>query len=210
MSSKQETNSQNNSLMKKSEAEKTFIFIGLILIFIAIVILGYTFKPVIKEEFKYFTRSKKSEKIKPINKNFSIVIPKIKANSKVVADVSPYNEKNYQLALTKGVAHAQNTAYPGEIGNTFIFAHSSEDWYKANQYNSVFYLLNKLEKKDDIYIYYKNREYHYQVFDKKIVNPKEINYMIDKFAERKLTLMTCWPPGTTLKRLIVIANLLKK
>ena len=203
---KEEKKSQKSN---KTSLEKYFVLTGIILISISLFILFLTFRPVIPEEIKYLTYRKQS-KITPVNRDFSIVIPKIKANSKVVADVSPYNDKIYQNALTKGVAHAQNTPYPGGIGNTFIFAHSSSDWYQANRYNAVFYLINKLEKNDDIYIYYKNREFHYKVSNKKIVDPKEINYLTEKLAERKLTLMTCWPPGTTLKRLIVQAKLIEK
>ena len=177
-----------------------------------VVIPLLTFYPVIPEEIRYkaITRPKNAQKmaqIKPINTDFGIVIPKINANAKVVLNVNPYQENIYQKALTQGVAHAEGTSLPGQIGNTFIFAHSSGDWYTANRYNSVFYLLNKLKKDDEIFIYYQKKKYRYLVTEIKFVNADQINYLSRKPGSHMLTLMTCWPPGTTIKRLIIIAQL---
>ena len=48
--------------------------------------------------------------------------------------------------------------------------------------------------------------YEYTVFDKKIVNPDEAK--IYQYSDRHiLTLMTCWPAGTSLKRLIIQAQI---
>ena len=115
----------------------------------------------------------------------------------------------YQQALTKGVAQAKNTSYPDLNGNMFIFAHSSVDFYEAQKYNSVFYLLSKLEKEDKIDIYFKEKKYTYSVTEKKTVDPTEISYLENKSIEKTLTLMTCWPPGTTYQRLIVKATLVR-
>jgi LPXTG-site transpeptidase (sortase) family protein len=103
------------------------------------------------------------------------------------------------------VAHAKGTGLPGEGKNIFIFAHSTADFFEANRYNAVFYLLSKMENGDEIYLFYKNQKYRYKVSDKKTVKADEAKYL-DKDAGDQLTLMTCWPPGTTMKRLIVIAS----
>ncbi len=145
--------------------------------------------------------------IHPLDEDFGIVIPKIGANSKVVENVSAYNEQEYQTALTKGVAHARDTAKPGEYGNTFIFAHSASNWYEANRYNAIFYLLTKLEKKDKIYLFYKGQKYVYAVSEKKQVDSDALEYLKQDNSKKTVTLMTCWPPGTTLKRLIVTAKI---
>src|SRR5260221_10612320 len=50
--------------------------------------------------------------IVPVDDQFGIVIPKIKANSKIIANVDPFNEKEYQWALTKGVAQAKGSSLP--------------------------------------------------------------------------------------------------
>lgn len=196
---------------KKKTTANILIKLGFLFIFIGCSIILLTFYPVIKEETRYQVtkRAKNRQKnvqIEPIDKNFGIVIPKINANSRIIANVDPFNEKIYQKALTQGVAHAQGSTLPNEVGNVFLFSHSSVDWYVANRYNSVFYLLSKLEKKDQIIIYYQNKKYQYLVSEKKIIDAEEIKYLYHKQAQRTLTLMTCWPPGTNLKRLIIVAK----
>lgn len=142
----------------------------------------------------------------PVDEQFGIIIPKIFVNSKVFPDVDPENEPVYQRVLTKGVAHVAGTAHPGETGNVFIFAHSGQDFFQAERYNAVFYLLTKLEKGDEIDIFYQSQKIQYSVTDKKTISPSEVNYMDDTPGKKTLTLMTCWPGGTTWKRLIVQAE----
>ncbi len=189
-----------------------FITFGLGLVIFSLLILFLTFYPVLKVELRYqiITKTNSQQKeITPVNTDFAIVIPKIAANAKVIQDVNPNDEKEYQYQLSKGVAHAKGTAYPGENGNIFLFAHSSLNWYLANRYNSIFYLLNKLENITLILLYYKNKKYLYKVFDKKIVNAQEISYLTNKSNSKTVTLMTCWPPGTTFRRLIILGKLIE-
>ena len=137
----------------------------------------------------------------------SIVIPKIGANAKIIKDVDPLDSKVYQKALMQGVAHARGTALPGQVGNVFLFAHSSDNFLNANRYNAVFYLLNKMEKGDKIYLIFNRRKFVYTVTEVKIVPAEEISYMDSEADVAKVTLMTCWPAGTTLRRLVVVAEI---
>jgi LPXTG-site transpeptidase (sortase) family protein len=199
--------------------------IGAALLAAAVFLVALIFSPVIKEEIRYtFSSKNNSAKVEtkaqadqagnnnsasgimiPVDENFSIVIPKIQANAKVIADVDSQNSAVYQRALTEGVAQAKGSAKPGEEGNIFIFAHSS-NLIDANKYNAVFYLLSKLEKGDDIYLFYKQQKFSYQVAEKITVDATDASYLNNNSPEKQLTLMTCWPPGTTLKRLIIIAK----
>ena len=180
----------------------------MILITTALFIPLKTFSPVIKSEIKYrLNTPTANSEITPIDTQFSITIPKINANTKVIDNVDPFNSKSYQIALTKGVAHASTSDTPDQDGNVFIFAHSAGNWYQANQYNAVFYLLNKLESNDQIFLYYKDQKYTYSVSQVKTVNSNQTDYLNKNFGYHQLTLMTCWPPGTTFKRLLVTAQL---
>lgn len=186
-----------------------FVF-GSTLVLISFLILAVIYLPVFLVEIKYQVNPpviSQQKEITPVDDNFGIVIPKINANAKVIANVDPYNSAVYQVALTKGVAHALGTSFPGQPGNVFIFAHSSVDFFNATRYNSVFYLLNKLEKSDEIILYYNKEKFKYQVTEKKIVAASEVNYLTNVGDQKTVTLMTCWPPGTTLKRLIVIGEI---
>lgn len=141
----------------------------------------------------------------PQDTQFGIVIPKIGANAKVLPNIDAGNEKIYLAALNQGVAHALGTAFPGEGGHIFLFAHSTDYFWNVGTYNAIFYLLNKLEKNDEINIFYQGQRYLYRVIGKKIVSPSQVEYLTSKTNKEFLTLQTCWPPGTTLKRLLVFA-----
>ncbi len=188
-----------------------FVGLGWLCIFAAFLILGLTYYPILREEFSYRYRqvlgNQKSADITPIDSDFGIVIPKLGANARIIANVDAFDSRAYQAALARGVAHARGTVYPGQVGNMFLFSHSSVDFYRATQFNSVFYLLNKLEAGDQIEVYYQNVKYVYQVKDKKIVEGSAVSYLSARGNEKMLTLMTCWPPGTSLRRLMVFAEI---
>ncbi|MEK7177733.1 MAG: sortase, partial [Patescibacteria group bacterium] len=68
-----------------------------------------------------------------------------------------------------------------------------------------FYLLYKLEKNDEVNIFYQGQRYVYRVIGQEIVDPSQVQYLTRKTNREFLTLQTCWPPGTTLKRLLIFA-----
>ncbi len=149
---------------------------------------------------------KQTEILIPEDPSFTIIIPKIGANAKIIANVDAANEPAYLEALKQGVGHVLGTAYPGEGGHIFLFAHSTDYFWNVGSYNAVFYLLYKLEKNDEVDIFYKGQRYVYKVINKKIVDPSQIEFLTRKTNKEFLTLQTCWPPGTTLKRLLVFAT----
>lgn len=145
--------------------------------------------------------------ITPVATDFGIVVEKINANARVVANVDPADENAYTQALAEGVAHAKGTNYPGEIGNIYLFSHSTDAPWNIIRYNAIFYLLNKLEAGDKIILFYKGRRYDYIVFDKAITPASDTKYLVDSYNKSVLTLQTCDPPGTIINRLIVRAEL---
>lgn len=139
--------------------------------------------------------------------DFSIVIPKIGASEKVIANVDPSNEKEYKKALLEGVAHAKGSSLPGLNGTTYIFAHSADSFWNVGRYNAVFYLLKEVQPGDQVIIVFQGKRYNYKVTDKKIVDPSETSYLQANIGKgEQLILQTCWPPGTTFKRLLVFAK----
>jgi LPXTG-site transpeptidase (sortase) family protein len=200
--------------------QKIINAIATILIIVSIVGIFYIFGPVVQNEIKYgfkrgFTSFVPNQKFSdavrrdliPPDSEFSIVIPKIEAVAPVISSVDPFTKERYLAALKNGVAHARGTAFPNQTGNTYIFAHSTDAFYNVGRYNAIFYLIGKLEEGDDVYIYYKDSEYKYKVYDKKIVSANDIKYLGKlEGKENTLTLQTCYPPGTTLKRLVVLAE----
>lgn len=196
-----------------------------ILVFLLLIIIFLTFLPSLLGEIKYdYVSLKRESKTKttdnenktipekefgliPPNYNFSIVIPKIEVTAPVFSNTDPFNEREFRKVLKEGVAHAKDTAFPGEVGNSFIFAHSTNIFDNVSKYNAIFYLIGKLEKGDLIELYYKNQRFVYTVYDKKVVPADAVQYLNPlEPNEKTLTLSTCYPPGTTWKRLLVISK----
>lgn len=144
--------------------------------------------------------------ITPVDTEFGIVIPKIGANAEVFSNIDPFNPKEFLPILKQGVAHAKGTGFPGEGKNIYLFAHSTDAFFNFDQYNAVFYLIGKLNEDDEIDIFYQGELYKYKVFEKMVVSPDAVEYLKPE-EEEILTLQTCYPPGTTIKRLVVRARL---
>jgi sortase A len=138
--------------------------------------------------------------------DFSIVIPKISAASAVVANVNPADEKEYKKRLKEGVAHAAGTKFPGNPGVIYLFAHSALSPVDIANYNAVFYLLKELKAEDEIIIFFAGQKYRYKVNQTLVTTADETDWLTEPRNEEVLVLQTCWPPGTSLKRLLVIAK----
>lgn len=141
-----------------------------------------------------------------INQNVPVVGVK---NDNLVARKWQDLEADIQKALRNGVIHYPGTALPGENGNTVITGHSSYYAWDPGRFKDVFALLHDVKNGDKIVVYFNQRKYTYEVSNIKIVLPKEVDVLGPTDFEQ-LTLITCTPIGTNLKRLIVQARLISK
>ena len=107
--------------------------------------------------------------------------------------------------LANGLIQLNGTALPGESGNVFITGHSSDYPWSKGHYKNVFVLLNKLSVGDVVQLKYQNKDYLYKVSSIKTVTPNDLSVLEGK-NQSTLTLMTCTPIGTTLRRLIVVSD----
>lgn len=137
---------------------------------------------------------------------YSIYIPKIFALSKVIPGVDAANPAEYRAALKSGVAEARGLATAGETGTTFLFAHSVADQADFARYNAVFYLLHKVEEGDEVEVVRKGKLLKYRVDRKEILSAEDTKFLVPQTEEEILVLQTCYPPGTTWKRLLVVAK----
>ena len=191
--------------------EKVLKIIGLVLIVGGLLLVGLIYSPVIREEANYRLTTVKSsfqknKEIIPIDKEFGLTIPKIGVNVKVFPNVDATKPQEYLPILAKGVAQAKGSLLPGQEGNVFIFAHSTNTPLNASRYNAVFYLLNKMEKDDEVFVYYQQEKHTYKVMEKKIISPEKMNDYLKTLKGKTLTLQTCYPPGTTINRLLLTAK----
>lgn len=130
-----------------------------------------------------------------------IKITKINVYAPIVFSPSA-DEPTIQSYLQRGIVHYPGTAKPGEVGNTFLTGHSSNFWWIKGKYNYVFVNLDKMVVGDQAVIYHSGNKYVYTVNEKRVVTPKETSVLAQTDTPI-LTLMTCTPPGTNWKRLIV-------
>lgn len=137
--------------------------------------------------------------------DFKLIIPKLDLNVDVSPSIDLLNPKSWQSALKKGLAHAQNSSFPDQPGTTYIFGHSTDYPWNIQAYNALLYSLNDLELNDQIFVSYKKEPYRYRVTDKQIVKADDLTYL-NSNDQDQLVVQTCWPPGTTLKRLVVVAK----
>ena len=205
----------------------SFIALGIIFLILA-------YGPLVKDEIWYYLKNLKSQEylinsndaqkdspfarfistrpvnIVPVNTEFSVVIEKIGVNAPIVADVPVIDEKAYNEALKNGVAHAAVSAYPSDKpGNTYLFAHSSINFWELGKYATTFNLLRKLDLGDRIHIFYKGKTFVYSVVNKEILKGWNTYPLTRPVVEPILTIQTCDPPGTTLNRLVVTAKLVE-
>lgn len=133
---------------------------------------------------------------------FFLTIPKLKIKkAKVKVD---------NLKFDTHLSHFPGSAIPGEIGNAFITGHSVLPQFADPQnFRAIFTKLPDLEVGDDVYVELPQNTLHFTVQYSKVVDRKDLSVLLPISATgRNLTLMTCVPPGTNIKRLVVIASMI--
>jgi len=141
--------------------------------------------------------------------DFTLVIPKIYVKESVIANVDPTRKDNYLPALQKGIAHAAGTAMPGDGQLGYYFAHSSGMNILAPQKQAIFYLLGKLKEGDEVYLFREGKKYTFEVSGKQVLEADNVTFLNTLYDKETIVMQTCWPIGTSLRRLIVTAQLTK-
>lgn len=143
-----------------------------------------------------------------VSKEPRLIIPKINVDVPVMYDVGTDNASQMK-AMEKGLAHFPIPgahSHPGEIGNTVIAGHSSNDLFDSGDYKFIFAQLEKLKKGDTIYANYKGTRYTYVVTKTEVVKPTDVHKLVYRTSKPIMTLITCTPLGTALNRLLVTAE----
>jgi sortase A len=150
----------------------------------------------------WFPTVKQTEASEIAVKEYTLSIPKLGITD---AKVTVAGEN-----LAHSLVHYLPRSLPGERGNVAIFGHSTlSQLYNVKDYKTIFTYLPTLKKGDKAYITLNDIVYEYEVFDSFVVSPEQISVLDQKYDDAYLTLITCVPPGTFWKRLIVRAKLVK-
>ena len=137
-----------------------------------------------------------------------LIIPKINVDVPALYDVGADHDSQ-MAAMAKGVAHFAipgANSHPGEIGNTVLSGHSSNDLFDQGDYKFIFAQLEKLSKGDTIYANYQGKRYTYVITKMEVVKPTQVDKLIYPTDKPVLTLITCTPLGTARDRLLVTAE----
>jgi sortase A len=131
---------------------------------------------------------------------YNLSIPKLKIKN---ATVEVAGED-----LSKNLIQYKGTALPGEKGNTVIFGHSTlPQLFKPDNYLSIFSTLPTIKKGEKILVSYDGITYTYKIEDIFEVKPTQVEILNQKFDDSYISIVTCVPPGTYLKRLVVRGRL---
>jgi len=133
---------------------------------------------------------------------YTISVPKIKIEEAVVSTIDTNLEKH--------LVNYQGTGIPGKNGNAVIFGHSTlPQLFNPKDYKTIFANAYMLNNGDAIYATLNGVTYTYRIFKITVVDPENSSALVQDYDNSYLTLVTCTPPGTTWKRLIVKARLEK-
>lgn len=133
---------------------------------------------------------------------YTLSIPKLEIQDATVA-IGGQN-------LSKSLIQWGGTALPGDFGTTVIFGHSVlPAFFNPKNYMTIFSTLPTLKEKDEIVVYFDGITYRYKVFEIEVVDPTDLSVFEQKFDDSYLSLITCVPPGTYWRRMIVTARLMK-
>ncbi len=134
--------------------------------------------------------------------SYTISIPKLNIENAEVTTVDN-NLKDH-------LVNYAGTAIPPNKGNAVIFGHSTlPQWFNPKDYTAIFATAHTLKIDDIIMAHVADVTYSYRIFSITIVDATDTSPLIQDFTDSYLTLVTCTPPGTTWKRLIIKAKLEK-
>jgi LPXTG-site transpeptidase (sortase) family protein len=140
----------------------------------------------------------------------TLSIPSLNIMAPIIyVDRASASEQVFQEALVNGVVHFPGTALPGQVGNTYIFGHSSDFPFSKGNYKTVFALLPQIAQGAEIKLTNgSGEEFTYIVTGIKVVSPKDLQYLeSDNSGRKMLTVQTSYPIGTALRRFLVFAEL---
>lgn len=133
---------------------------------------------------------------------YSIYIPKLNLEN-VEVTTTDYD-------LTKHAVNYQGTAIPPENGNSVIFGHSTlPQLFNPKDYKTIFANAYKLKTDDEIFVNLPKITYKYKIINITVVEAEDMSPLSQDYSGSFLTLITCTPPGTTWKRLVIKAKLEK-
>jgi sortase A len=132
--------------------------------------------------------------------NYYISIPHLGIENAYVSTL----DNNVNLHLI----HFPGTALPPNVGNAAIFGHSTlPQWFDPHNPHAIFATALDTRIGDNIFVTIANKQYTYKVISMTIVPAEDTSYLAQDSDGSYLSIITCTPPGTTWRRLVIKAKL---
>ena len=144
---------------------------------------------------------KAEKEVLPMNvPSYTITIPKI--------DVMNAEVSTTDTDLTSHMVQYNSTATPPDKGTAVVFGHSTlPQLYNPKDYTTILAKAYMLKKGDTIIVKVRDVSYLYKIFLIRIVSAEDTSVFNARRDTSYLTLVTCTPPGTRWKRLVLEARL---
>lgn len=148
----------------------------------------------------WFAGTSKKKELSPYAV-YTLSIPKLRIDHAVV--------RSDHTDLKQSLIQYAGTAMPGDLGNTVIFGHSVlPQFFNPQNYLTIFSTLHTLRPGDTIEIVADGATYTYKISEMYEAMPDDLSPLAQTYNGRFLTLITCTPPGTYLRRLIIKAQVI--
>ena len=133
---------------------------------------------------------------------YSLSIPGINIENAIVSTID--------TDLKSHLVNFNGTAVPPASGTSIVFGHSTlPQLYNPKDYKTILANAHMLKVDDNIIVSTNNSQYTYKIFSITIVEPEDTSVLSQDYSGSFLTLITCTPPGTIWKRLVIKAQLEK-
>lgn len=134
--------------------------------------------------------------------SFFLTIPKLGITNAFVSTTD--------TNLAAHLVNLSGTSTPPDKGNTVIFGHSTlPQLYRTGDYKTIFANLYKMQIDDTFQTTVNSVIYTYKIFSITVVDPDDTSVLAQTYDDSYVTIITCTPPGTIWKRLVIKARLQK-
>lgn len=134
---------------------------------------------------------------------FYLEIPKLGIESATV------QTNSISLSPDTFIGHLNGSSLPGDLGQVILYGHSTiPSLFNPTNYKTIFSKLDGLVSGDSIQLTYNDHQYLYKVTRSEIADPADLLTILGSANRKELVLITCFPFGTTQKRLLVFGTLI--
>lgn len=149
------------------------------------------------------TTTVKSAEVTSGTSAYYISIPSINIQNATVSTID--------VDLSQHLVHFPGTTVPPNKGTAAVFGHSTlPQLYDRSNYKTIFAYAHTLQVGDMINVSVNNQSYNYKIITISIVDPEDTDtFLSQQYDDSYLNIITCTPPGTTWKRLVIKSRLQK-